>query len=503
MSEETSLIRAAFSNTSNLTLSPASPSERAALANIREVFFTRDAVNIARILRKDLASYMSQAKAEKTKLVLMDELIPSFFRKICNVYDVTPIYKWADDEQKDQKDDLKAFWKDLGMPVFLQENFEMCRFNNISIPLVKWSEQLKRVHIDGTLHAGNCIVEPFEDFVFQAKKLTYFRGEEDDRWAFVWNLIQMNEDGSAETEHYKYKIEKNGKIPESPKFIPVNDKNAATDLSGPPYWPVNVYRYSERGATFWGNAMDSLVELVRAINILFTVCNDDSIRQTIRLLIMNFRPEGVDNDEGKLETGMENPNFPESELGKSDMKAEILEAKLFNEDIIEFVESLFGIISNTHNIGSLLKQDMMEAMSGIALRLKNEPLLRDWAHDINIIRYPDLQLHKTLVRVHNYHTKGDKKENEFDQALADTVQLDYQEPTLVTDDDEEYTLEQKKWKDGTSSPILWVMAKNPEFTEDEAKDFLKKNTEDYEELTGLQVTVPGQTDDEIIEDEVK
>jgi len=500
MSTETSLIVSAFRNTNNLTLTPADPNERAALANIREVFFSRDAVNTAKILKSDLTTYMSQLKANSLRLVIMDELIPSFLRQICNVYDVPPVYKWEEEGSEDKADALRAFWNDLGIATYFQENCEMMRFNNVSISLVKWNEALKRTHIDGTFHAGNSIIESFPGFVFEAKKLTYFRGVDPDKWAFVWELLELNEDGTAKTNHYKYKLDKGGKIPKVPVYIAINPDNAEGDLSGPDYWPVVVHRYSERGATFWGNAMDSLVELVRAINVLFSVCNDDTIRQSIRILIFNFRPVGSEDDDGNIEAGMENPIMPEGGIGKNDMKGEILEAKLFNKEVIGFVEALFGIVSNTHNIGSLLKQDLKEALSGLALRLKNEPLLRDWAHDINIVRQPDMRLLSTLVRVDNYHRKGDKAEGALDQKLADSVQVDYQEPNLVTDDQSEYELEKLKWPDGTSSPVLWVMARNPEFTEDQAKEWIQNNINDYEELQGLKVGL--KVKEEVEEEEI-
>ena len=53
---------------------------------------------------------------------------------------------------------------------------------------------------------------------------------------------------------------------------------------------------------------------------------------------------------------------------------------------------------------------------------------------------------------------------------------------MVTDVKEEYELERLKWDDGTSSPLLYVMRKNPEFTEEEARDYLKKNLSDFGEL---------------------
>ena len=495
MTTESQRFKSAFANTSTMSFSAVTNEERATLAGLREIFFSRDGVNIAKILRSDLSNYMDAGDAKKMRLVLMDEIIPAFLRKISNVYDVPPVYKFPEEGEADQEaeDALREFWNDLNLPVFFQENAEMMRFNNVSLALVKFSETLKKVFIDGTLHAGNSKVESFPDYVFEPKKLTYYRMEGKDKYAIVWELIDMLEDGTAVTEHYKYKMGENGIEPEAPEKIAIDSE--ASDLSGPPYWPVVVYRYSERGAAFWGNAMDSLVELVRAINVLFSVCNDDTIRQSIRILILNFDPKGVDNANGKIKTGMENPVTPEGQLGNNDPKGEILEAKLFNEDVINFVESLFAIVSNTHNIGSLLKQDLKESLSGIALKLTQAPLLRDWAHDINIVRQPDKELLSLLVRVYNYH--GDKKK-QLSQELADAVQVDYQEPNLVTDDKEEYELEVIKWKDGQSSPVLYAMAKNPEFTRDEAIDWIKKNLQDTEELTGLKITMPGQDEDEII-----
>jgi len=507
---EQSSFRAAFGNTTTLTLEAITPKERKALANVREIFFSRDAMNTANILRKDLLLYMGAVEVSKMKMVIIDELIPSFLRKICNVYDVPPVYTFPLDDDggevipAEQADELKAFWKDLEMNVFFQENMEMMRFNNVSIAYIKYLKEMDMVHIDGSFHAGNCLIETFDDYEFGIKKITYFREVGKDKYAYVWELLKMNDDGTALTLHYKYKLEKDGSIPQSPvkeKIVPDEpvaegeDESAADDFSGPEYWPFIVYRYSERAGTFWGNAMDSLVELIRVINVLLTVANNDSIQETIRILILSFIPDGNKDESGKIKAGLTNPITPDGEIGDNEIKGQILRADLFNKEILALIEGIFGIVSNTHNIGSLLKQDIKEKLSGLALRISQAPMLRDWAHDINIMRQPDLKLLSTVVRIRNYWNEEDT----LSQEAADAVQLDYQSPNIVTDDKADYELERLKWPDGTSSPLLWVMANNPEFTKDEAIAYIEKNIANYEAFNEMKPSIPGASNQDNID----
>ena len=236
--------------------------------------------------------------------------------------------------------------------------------------------------------------------------------------------------------------------------------------------------------------MDSLVELVRSINVLLTVTNDDTIQETIRILLLNFTPEGTVGEKGQLKTGLRHPLKPDDQLGGNEMKAEILQADLYNDEVMKLIEGLWSVVSNTHNVGNVLKPDFKQAVSGLALRLQNEPLLRDWEHDINIMTPLDAQLVKTLIAVNNYH----RESKEITLNITENLLIEYQEPNLVSDEKEEYDVEREKWKDGTSSPLLYVMRKNPEMDEAEALEYIKTNLEVVDDLTGGKIIIAGADD---------
>ena len=256
------------------------------------------------------------------------------------------------------------------------------------------------------------------------------------------------------------------------------------DIFAPEYengLPFTLYRYKDCYMDFWGNGMDSLVELVRSINILLTISNDDTIQESIRLLILNFNPTGVEGEAGQLKTGLRHPLFVEEGYSDTDPNGKIVSADLYNDDIIKLIESLTDSLSSLHNVDNIIKKNLEQNLSGVSLRLKNEPLLRQWANDINKVRKSDIELIKNVVSVNNYH----RPKNQIPMQVFDNFELEYQEPQVVTDVKEEYELERMKWDDGTSSPLLYILRKNPEFTEEEARDYLKKNIADYGDLTTI------------------
>ena len=447
--------------------------DREKLANLREVYFTRDILNASGILKNDLQQYVDNADIRRMKLIVLDELIPSFLRKICNVYDTPPLYKFPKDADTTRFD---MMLDEVQLNRWLPETLERSRFHNTIIAFVRYNKELDKLYIENSWHAGNCEIETYDSYDKDMRKFSYLTGSGDATYRIFWELLSKDDSGKAKTLHYKMKIGKAGK-PIDEK-LPVGEN---TDLFGPDYWPFVTYRYSERGEGFWGNAMDSLVELVRAINILLTVIQDDTIQETIRILLLNFDAIGTEGDKGQLKTGLRHPIMPENQLGRDNMDAKIIEAKLYNDEAMKLIEGLWSVVANTHNVGNVLKPDFKQAISSLALRVQNEPLLRDWAHDINVVTPTDMELVKALATVNNYHRPKDL----VDMGLLNELVIEYQEPNMITDEADEYRLEQDMWKDGTSSPLLYVMRRNPEMDEDQAREYIKTNLAITQELTGL------------------
>ena len=134
-----------------------------------------------------------------------------------------------------------------------------------------------------------------------------------------------------------------------------------------------------------------------------------------------------------------------------------------------------------YSVDNILKANLTQSLSGIALRLKNEPILRQWKNDINIVRRADMEMLRKMIMINNYY----RPDKQISESVLNELQIDYQEPKVITDDAEEYALEKEKWNDGISSPVKYIMRRNPEFTEQEAIDYIKQNLTEYNDIFSL------------------
>tara|TARA_R110002167_G_scaffold223332_1_gene428677 strand:+ start:360 stop:1814 length:1455 start_codon:yes stop_codon:yes gene_type:complete len=440
----------------------------------RDFFIKQDSIEIQRILKEDLRKYVDTADISRMRMITLDFFIPAFLDKICNVYDVAPVYKYAEGTSEKDISLFTDLMQEVRIGQVMPDNFLKCRLHNTILTHVKFHEGLDRLYIDNNFHQGNSVVYNYGGFVTEPK-LIYWE-ENPNTQAKRW-IVWDHELG----QHYYFKKE--------PKFnentgdlegnrYPIGENE---DLEGPGYWPFVVYRYRDQNE-FWGNGMDSIIEMVRSINILLTIANDDTIQETIRLLILNFNPTGTEGDRGQMKTGLRHPLFVESAFGDQGPDAKILSADLYNKDVVELIEKLTDFISKLHNIDNILKADINQNLSGISLRLKSEPLLRQWAKDISLLRSNDRDLISKIIEVNNYHRDASQQ---ISEGFIENLTIDYQEPSIVTDEKEDYELEKVRWEDGTSSPVRYVMKKNPEFTEEMAKEYIQKNIEDGNEVFGL------------------
>lgn len=448
-------------------------------SKIREIFFTQNNEEIKRLLTFDLNHYLDGADIGRMKLITLDFFVPAFLEKICNVYDTPPLFK---NEEGTVIDDerFSDLLNEVNFITKMSQTSKLMKWNNTALNHVKYNERLDKVFIDTRLQEHNCNIRPYSDYPHEWEMIAYKVGsdlKEKDKY-IVWDreLNQMyctyvKENTPIEwTDEVEYRV----------KGIvrPVGDN---LDILAPEYlngMPFTIYRNSDLTSDFWGYGMDAVIELVRSINVLLTITNDDTIQESIRLLILNFSPSGVEGEKGQMKAGLRHPLFVEEGFSDSDPKGQIVSADLYNDDVIKLIDSMVDAISSLHNIDNVLKQNMTQSLSGISLRLKNEPLLRQWSADINKVQQQDLELIKHIVSVNNYH----RPKNQIDESIINTLVVEYQEPQVVTDIAEEYNLEKIKWDDGTSSPVLYVMRKNPEMSEADAKEYIAKNLEDMSEV---------------------
>jgi len=213
---------------------------------------------------------------------------------------------------------------------------------------------------------------------------------------------------------------------------------------------------------------------------LLTITTDDTIQESIRLLILNFEPKGTKGEKGQLKPGLRHPLIPKNNtLGiSSDPKADIISADLYNDEIISLIDKLAEITGSLSNISNPIKENIKNNLSGIALKLKNLPLKRDWEDDRTTIKQYDLELIEKIIKVNNYYRPKEKIPIEYLEFLS----IHYMQPNDDTTEKEIYEYNRMKWKDGTDNPVNFLQTLNPRLTEEKAKEQILNNIKIIKEL---------------------
>ena len=490
------LLTTSVNDLEGLEVRSANAEELKLISKVRDYFFYQDNFAIRKILYADLLKYMDGFDIKRLRHITVDFFLSSFLKKLSNVYDQTPLIN-VDDER------LSALFEEVNLWSVLGDSFERMRLHNTVLACVKYDEEQDKVYIDNSHSAANTLVycNEYNPRIWDVLAYEIHRDKDGIDYV-VWDRVLK--------EHYMLKTKK-----EVPEYV--EDKLSTrlegetyligdnVDITAPNYngdytHPYVTYRYYDHPYEFWGNGLDSLIELNRTINVLLTVMSDDTIQESIRLLILNFNPVGTVGEKGQMKTGLRHPLFDEDAFGQNQSPSgQILSAQLYNDEIISLIEKLTDMVSSMHNVENILKTELKHSLSGIALRLKNEPMLRQWANDINVVRKTDLELIKKVIMVNNYY----RPNNQISESVVDDLQIDYQEPKVITDDAEEYALEKEKWNDGVSSPVKYIMRRNPEFTEEEARDYIKQNLAEFNETFSIsnQVVIQKEEEDEQEEQE--
>jgi len=281
------------------------------------------------------------------------------------------------------------------------------------------------------------------------------------------------------SEHYylkqEPKFEKDRIAVVNPDKYPINGD---PDLAAPDYFPFVTYRYRDTG-DFWGEGLDELVDIARLINLLYTITADDAIQETIRLLILNFNPLGVEGESGQIKTGLKHPLFPENPMPGENNRpmAQVVSADLYTESVIKLIEDITDRVANIHGIPNIIKKEVESDLSGIAIRLRMQPILDRHRKDQNVMKYADMELLRTIVAVHNYHRK-----EKIDSEVIEGLQINYPAPEIILDEAAEIEIEKQKWESGVSNPLEYVMRKNPNLTVEEAKAYIQENLKLTKEL---------------------
>lgn len=472
-------------------------------ANLRSDFLEEDNYVITQVLKRDMMKHMANEDVEACIPVTYDSFVNKFLEKICNVYDTAPVFKFSKKVNDAQKERFSALMQEVRINQIMQGNNLKMRLHNCILNFVRYNADLNRVYIENDYTIGTSKVFTFPTYQYEARVITYetYTARNDKIWV-VWDRIRK--------EHYYCTSEPEenpdtGEITAEDKKPIIGNK----DMISPNYWPWVIYRYREHNGDFWGNGMDWLINLCRVINLMLTITNDDAFQQNLRILIMNFEPIGTMTEDEypentasknkRLKVGMKYPVFPKESktYGAKDGEkadAKIVQAELFLDSIVDFVQNLTEMAGAMHGVDSAIKRDIESSLSGIALAIRNQPLLSQWSKDIEIMRPFDRQLIKTIIEVNNYHRAIQNKDGiaqktnmEIDPAILDEMTIEYQRPHVITDEKAEYELERMKWEDGTSSPVHYVMKRYPDMDEDAAQEFIQKNLKDIGDLGGISV----------------
>jgi len=435
-----------------------SPEQRAYL---RDIFYYRKSAEIRKVLMSDMKLYdCDTADLSRMKPVLI-HFIPEFIEKICTLYDQPPLFEFGEKVAEDERQKLLTLLSEVRINNFFPNNFNLTRLHNTILANVRYHARRDKIYLESQFNASNTLVLPYPDYYPEPAIVAYKVGD----LYYVWDRVNR--------EHYYLK--KEPKFAKGEIAVTNSDKypiEGNQSLRAPDYFPFVTYRYRDTGG-FWGEGLDELVDIARLINLLYTITGDDTIQETIRLLILNFNPTGTEGESGQIKSGLKHPLFPENPMPGQDItpSAQVVEVNLYVEQIIKLVEDMTDRIANIHGIPNVIKKEVESDLSGIAIRLKMQPVIDRHRKDKNVMKYPDLELIRTIVAVNNYH----RPDNRIDEKVLEGLQINYPAPEIIVNEAEELEVEKAKWEVGLSSPIEYVMRKNPNLTVEEAKEYITEN----------------------------
>jgi len=444
-------------------------------ASIRDFFMEQDSSVIQGLLKQDLTKYYNDNQdVDDMKLITLDYFVPAFMDKICSVYNKPPIFKFEELRDTPDIDKFNKLMEEVDIHHLMSDNITKMKMHNTILVHCKHNSDLDKIIVENGYNVGTSYVYELPEYYYDPMIIVYPYIDDNGQERFVvWDKMRGLHYIMADLP--KYDPQNRDLMGE--KF-PVGERD---DMFVGDYFPWTVFRY-RRQNSFWGNGMDSIVELIRSINILLTVLQDDTIREAIRILIMGFEPTGTKDIKGRIKTGIRNPIFSANAFsGDGQAPTEILSANLYTDDILKYIDNLVEMVSATYSVESVLKTQMKQDLSGIALRIKNEPLLRQWASDIMKVRNLDRQLIRKIVECNNYH----RPDNQINVDLLNNLVIDYQQPQVITDETADYALAKQKMADGVISIIDYVQKQNPEMDRDQAREFLIANKNEFEEMFGF------------------
>lgn len=445
------------------------PKEVKAKAKLRNVFLDMNNTVIRQVLVNDLLYYYDNVR--KLRLFTFDYFVRGFLERICQTHR-SPIYFKISDVEETEKKKFIDLMNKVGIHPFLAEMDLRVRLHNTVIVKVSYNKSTEEITLNYTFDPSNCEVITFDGYTNEPKIIIRPHIDNGEKKWYVWDREVMAE--------YVLK--------EEPKIVDGMITNERVyDFKEISYWPFVVYQYKPSCIDFWGSGYDSLVTFSRFMNFTYTYMNDDNIKNTMRMLMLNFIPQGTPSNPYSLiagsddlpdnqvtteiKLGMDNPVYGEVFTDR-DAKAELIYGDLNGSQLIEIVEKLGEQLSTMHGIGNILKDESLEEVASVAMKLKMENTLKNWKNEIQIYRQYDRNLIEKIVEVHNAEFT-----DSISDAVIDGLNIDYAQPTLVSDSKADHELAKMQWEDNISTKIDHIIRLNPELTEEDAKELLRRNKE--------------------------
>lgn len=454
-------------------------------ALLRNVFYNQDNYSIQQILKDDLLHYMTGYDIGHLQLVSLDSFVKSFLSKIALVHKSPMIIRFNDKVKQSDQDKFQKLLNEVEIHRVLQDTELRMKLHNTLLVGVRYFSELDKLYLDNSFDASNTDIIGFDGMETEEKLVIRYRLNRYEKEEYiVWDRLNQYNYKIAESPHYDVETE-----------TLLNDKY---NIDGTPfkglqsYYPFVKYQAADQNAGFWQYGMDVLTETVRILNILYTITAEDAIGESIRILILNFVPNGIDGKPGEFKVGLRNPIVAQNLSGGEPASAQLVGADLYVEEIITFSEKIVDQLCSMHGIDNVLTSQIKADLSGIFLRLKNQAILQGWEKDITVMRNYDRQLLTKLIEVNNYH----RPDFQINTTLVDNISLDYQLPGATTNEVDDFTLEKMRWDSGVSSPLLYVMRQNPEFTKEIALQYIQENLKTTNELFGISPLVSPEEENE-------
>jgi hypothetical protein len=424
---------------------------------------------------------LDMADINRIKPFTMDQFTNNFLKKICNVYNNAPIVLLNEKIPEVISKRITHLLNEVNINSVFKSNLKKMKLHNTIINNIHYSKITDKVSIDNNLNIGNTIIKSLFPDKYDFELLAYVTtNEKNIRGWVVW-------DRKLKETYILRNSNPNPPFFKDKKTLRFGDSNSNeyekieenSDYTIPDFDPFIIYR-QETHSDFWGNGFDHIIDLINIIGALLTITTDDTIQESIRLLILNFEPKGTKGEKGQLKPGLRHPLIPKNNTPgiSSDPKADIISADLYNDEIISLIDKLAEITGSLSNISNPIKENIKNNLSGIALKLKNLPLKRDWEDDRTTIKQYDLELIEKIIKVNNYYRPKEKIPIEYLEFLS----IHYMQPNDDTTEKEIYEYNRMKWKDGTDNPVNFLQTLNPRLTEEKAKEQILNNIKIIKEL---------------------